>query len=230
MDDLADTPRHPAPIVFILDCDNTLLDNDGVKADMNERLKDLLGEPLAARFWEVYEFVRQREGTVDLPQTFADFRADAPDDGLMAQVVSAIMDYPFRNRLFPATMQTLGYLREQGLPAIVSDGDSVYQPRKIEQSGLAAAVREQWVVYIHKEDHLEEVMTRWPADYYLMVDDKARILAETKRRFPQRFVTAHLLKGHYADALYTPAPDITLRDIGELQTLDLAALRGYLRS
>ncbi len=228
MDAPSDAGQRSAPIVFILDCDNTLLDNDQVKSDMDAQLRALLGDALTVRFWEVYEHVRQRKGTVDLPETFAQFRADLPDDGTLDHVRAAIMDFPFATRLFPATLATLDFLRSQGLPTIVSDGDSVYQPRKIERSGLAEAVCGQWVVYIHKEDHLDEVMARWPADFYVMVDDKARILAETKRRLPNRFVTAHLLKGHYAEDVYSPAPDITLRDIGDLQSLDMDALRAYL--
>lgn len=228
MDAPSNVSRRSAPIVFVLDCDNTLLDNDRVKSDMDAQLKALLGEALTTRFWEVYEQVRRREGTVNLPDTFAEFRADLPDDATLERVRAAIMDFPFATRLFPATLATVDFLHAQGLPVIVSDGDNVYQPRKIERSGLAEAVRGQWVVYIHKEDHLDEVMTRWPADFYVMVDDKARILAETKRRLPNRFVTAHLLKGHYSGDTYSPAPDITLRDIADLQTLDLDTLRAYL--
>jgi FMN phosphatase YigB (HAD superfamily) len=228
MDTPPATTRQPTSVVFILDCDNTLLDNDGVKADMDARLKALLGEPLRARFWQVYEDVRQAEGVVDLPMTFTAFRPDLPDEATLDQVRAAIMDFPFSTRLFPATLATVDHLRTFGLPIIVSDGDTVYQPRKIERSGLAAAVRGQWIVYAHKEDHLAEVMARWPADFYVMVDDKARILAETKRRLPDRFVTVQILQGHYADEAYIPPPDLTLREIGDLRTLDLPTLRRYL--
>lgn len=217
-----------APVVFILDCDNTLLDNDRVKSDMDMRLRELLGEQLADRFWQVYENVRDQAGTVDLPMTFEAFRADLPDDATLEQVRAAIMDYPFATRLFPATLATIRSMSALGEPIIVSDGDSVYQPHKIERSGLAAAVDGQWVVYIHKEDHLDEIMTRWPAEFYVMVDDKARILAETKRRLPNRFVTAHILHGHYSGESYSPAPDLTLSDIGDMQAFDVAALRHYL--
>lgn len=228
--DAGSTPTQPpAPIVFILDCDNTLLDNDRVKSDMDAELRRLIGDTLTTRFWQVYEVVRARESVVDLPETFREFRSELPDDATLERVRSAIMDFPFASRLFPATPATLAYLRARGLPVIVSDGDSVYQPRKIEQSGLAADVNGQWVVFIHKEDHLDEVMRRWPADFYVMVDDKARILAETKRRLPGRFVTVHILKGHYAHETFDPAPDIILDDIGGLRTLDLESLRAYLR-
>ncbi len=221
---------QPQPVVFILDCDNTLLDNDGVKAGMDARLKGLLGEAGARRFWQVYEDVREREGVVDLPRTFEAFRSDLPDDATLAAVRAAIMDYPFAERLFPDTVATIDHLRQIGLPVIVSDGDTVYQPLKIERSGLAAAVRGEWVIYVHKEEHLDEIMARWPAEFYVMVDDKARILAATKRLLPDRFVTVHILQGHYAGQVYTPSPDITLRTIGDLQSLDLPALRAHLRA
>ncbi|HLY32064.1 MAG TPA: HAD family hydrolase [Ktedonobacterales bacterium] len=217
-------------VVFVLDCDNTLLDNDALKADMDRQLHDLLGEVGVARFWRVYEEVRQSTGgTVDLPQTFAHLQAErAFDDATIARARSIVMDYPFAERLYPAALAVLARLKTFGRPVIVSDGDQEYQPRKIEQSGLAAAVDDQFVVYTHKEDHLDEIQMRWPASYYIMVDDKARILAETKRRLPQRFVTIHVLQGHYSDQAYTPAPDVTLASIGDLLTLDLVGLAGYL--
>lgn len=227
MDHMSTTP-HAHRIVFILDCDNTLLDNDGVKADMDAALKQLLGIERAIRFWEVYEDVREQEGIVDLPKTFDLFGAELDDDALLDKVRAAIMDFPFASRLFPDTLATIAYLHTVGTPVIVSDGDTVYQPRKIEQSGLADAVRGQWVVYAHKENDLDEVMQRWPADFYVMVDDKARILADCKRLQPNRFVTAHILQGHYAKDTYTPSPDVTYHDIGEIRQLDVTNLRQYL--
>lgn len=228
MDNPVEAAIQPAPVVFVLDCDNTLLDNDGVKADMDAKLHALLGEALTTRFWQVYEDIRQREGIVDLPLTFDAFGPELNNPGLLDQVRSAIMDYPFATKLFAETVQTLAHLHTLGVPVIVSDGDTVYQPRKIERSGLAAAVNGQWVVYAHKEDHLDEIMRRWPAEFYVMVDDKARILSDTKRKLPNTFVTAHILQGHYAGETYTPAPDVTFARIGDIQALDLAAWRRYL--
>ena len=222
-----DAPQR-APAVFILDCDNTLLDNDAVKADMDARLHALLGDGLAARFWETYEVVRDKQGVVDLPMTFIAFQPILRDDDLLDRVQAAIMDYPFQTRLFPQSLGAIAHLETMGRAVIVSDGDTVYQPRKIERSGLGAAVHGQWVVYTHKEEHLAEVMAHWPAEFYVMVDDKARILAETKRRLPERFVTVHIMQGHYAGESYTPAPDLTLPSIGDLQSLDLSALRRLL--
>ena len=222
------TPRPPA--VFILDCDNTLLDNDAVKSDMDAQLKALLGDALTTRFWEVYEQVRDREGVVDLPRTFEAFAPEVGDPSTLDAVRVAIMDYSFAQRLFPDALATIAHLRTMGLPVIVSDGDMVYQPRKLERSGLSAAVQGEWVIFTHKEEHLDQVMALWPADFYVMVDDKPRILAETKRLLPTRFVTVQILQGHYAVGEYTPAPDITLRHIGDLRTLDLPTLRSHLHT
>jgi FMN phosphatase YigB (HAD superfamily) len=140
------------------------------------------------------------------------------------------MDYPFDRRLYPETLATLRYLKTIGLPTIVSDGDSVYQARKIERSGLAEAVDWQVVIYAHKEDHLQEVIDRWPAQYYVMVDDKARILAAVKRFMPDRFVTVQVTQGHYAKAYvrFAPSPDITIAHIGDLAALGPADFARYL--
>ncbi|HEX6122212.1 MAG TPA: HAD family hydrolase [Ktedonobacterales bacterium] len=229
------TPRGAAAsdrAVFFLDCDNTLLDNDALKDDLAARLRALLGEGLAARFWEDYEAVRQEAGGVDLPLTFARFRAACLDTALHARVVATVMDYPFAERLFPGALETLAYLREIGLPVILSDGDNAYQPRKIAASGLAAAVEGRVAIYVHKEEHLEEVMARWPAPFYVMVDDKPRILATLKRLYPARFVTVQIVRGHYANTgeRFEPAPDLVLPEIDALRGISLAQLRGYLRA
>lgn len=218
-----------APIVFVLDCDNTLLDNDAVKAGMDARLRDLIGVALTDEFWRIYEDVRARKGTVDLPATFAEFRPALSSDSRLDLARSAIMDFPFHDFLYPETLGTLTTLKQYGIPVIVSDGDSVYQPRKIVRSGLATAVDSQWVVYIHKEDHLDAIMERWPAKFYVMIDDKGRILSETKSRRPDRFVTVQVLQGHYAAAPSIPTPDLILDSIGAVRDLDFASLRTFLR-
>jgi FMN phosphatase YigB (HAD superfamily) len=217
-----DSERSSSPVVFLLDCDNTLLDNDTLKADLAAQLRALLGQELSERFWQEYEEVRHLTGVVDLPLTFERCAPWLPNAGLVQQVETLVMDYPFERRLYPDTLETLRYLRAIGMPSIVSDGDTVYQPRKIERSGLAEAVNWQVVVYAHKEDHLQEIMERWPGRYYVIVDDKARILAACKRVHPDRFVTVQVLQGHYASATaqFAPPPDITIAHIGELRTLD----------
>ena len=219
-------------VAFLLDCDNTLLDNDAVKDGMDARLHAVLGPELTRRFWMVYEQVRKDADGVNLPMTFERFQSYCPDAETMVKVRAAIMEYPFASGLFPETMETLRYLHQIGTPVIVSDGDQVYQPLKIERSGLAAAVNGQVVIYTHKEDHVQEIMARWPAPFYVAVDDKGRILSTLKRMLPDRFVTVHVLKGHYAHAgePLSPPPDITIGSIGELRRYTVDDFRRYLRA
>jgi len=217
-------------VVFLLDVDNTLLDNDSLKDDLARHLRELLGDVLAAQFWADYEEVRRLTETVDLPLTFERFERCVPDQVTMAAVRAIIMDYPFATCVYPETMDTLTHLRAMGRPVIVSDGDTTYQPHKIEQSGLATEVEWQVVIYVHKEAHLDEIMTRWPASYYVMVDDKPRILSEIKRRIPERVVTVQVMQGHYATAgeRFDPPPDITLAGIGDMLRISLADFEAYL--
>lgn len=223
-------PRASDAVVFLLDCDNTLLDNDALKDDMSAQLRSLLGDALAEQFWGEYEEVRRLTGIVDLPLTFERFGLHCPDELIMSRVRSIVMDYPFASRVYPETFAVLRYLRSLGEPVIVSDGDTAYQPRKIEQSGLAAAVDWQVVIYAHKENHLQEIEQRWPARFYVMVDDKARILASTKRLIPDRVVTVQVMQGHYAQATaaFAPPPDLTIARIGDLQSLTLTTLAAHL--
>lgn len=226
------TPASPAwEAVFLLDCDNTLLDNDALKADMDAQLRALLGAEMADTFWTQYEEVRRLTGTVDLPLTFERFDERHPDPAVAARLRSIIMDYPFASRVYPEAMATIAYLKTIGLPTILSDGDSLYQPRKIEQSGLGEAVNWQAVIYTHKESHIDEIMARWPATFYVAVDDKTRILTAVKRRLPDRFVTIFVRQGHYAQTApqEPPLPDITISSIGELRRLALDDLRAHLR-
>src|SRR5689334_17877723 len=226
---------HPTPVgpaVFIFDCDNTLLDNDALKDDLDTRVRAMLGEDPNARFWQVYEQVRAETGTVDFPLTLERFRPQLASEQQFERLRALIMDYPFADRLYPGALSVLRYVRSIAFPSIVSDGDSVYQPLKIERSGLAAAVDGHVLIYIHKEDHLDEIMARWPAPFYVMVDDKARILSATKQLHPDRFVTIHVRQGHYGRSpdRFPIAPDLTIERIGDLRALDLADLRSHLAS
>jgi FMN phosphatase YigB (HAD superfamily) len=224
------TPDPVGPAVFILDCDNTLLDNDALKDGLDVRLRALLGEPRTERFWRVYEDVRKQTGTVDYPETIEYFRYELHDNTLLERVRTLIMDYPFAERLYPGALDTLAYLRRIAFPTIVSDGDDIYQPHKIERAGLAAAVAGHVLIYLHKEEHLDEIFARWPAPFYVVVDDKARILAATKARFPDRFVTVHVRQGHYGldPERFDPAPDMSIAHIADLRNFSLSELRGYL--
>ncbi len=212
-------PAPEQPIVFLLDVDNTLLDNDAVKADLRAQLGALLGPDLNARFWELYEVVRQARDVVDLPLVLERFAPLCPDAATCERIRAIVLDYPFASRLYPETLATLAHLRAIGLPAILSDGDAVYQPLKIERSGLAAQVEGRVFICIHKEEHLDEVMARWPAPLYVVVDDKPRILAALKALRGDRLVTVHVRQGHYASDFPAagPPPDISLAAIGELR-------------
>jgi FMN phosphatase YigB (HAD superfamily) len=224
------SPENAA--VFMLDCDNTLLDNDAVKADTDARLRSLLGADLTARFWVVYEEVRARTQTVDYPLALEAFAGEVGDADLMARVRAAVMEYPFAQRLYPGALDALAHLSSIGLPTIISDGDTVYQPMKIEQSGLAAAVGGRVLIYVHKEDHLDEIMRQWPSALYVVVDDKLRILSTIKATLPDRFVTVHVRQGHYgADPeAYDPGPDLTVDHIAQLQGLTLEDFQRHLGS
>lgn len=224
---------HAAPVgpaAFIFDVDNTLLDNDALKEDLDTRLRAMLGEELNQRFWQVYEQVRAETGTVDFPLTFERFCPYLQSDEELARVRSLIMDYPFAERLYPGALSLLQYVRSIAFASIVSDGDSVYQPLKIERSGLAAAVEGHVLIYVHKEEHLDEIMRLWPAPFYVMVDDKARILSATKKLWPDRFVTIHVRQGHYGidPERFDPAPDITVDGIADVRRFSLADLRRHL--
>ena len=166
------TPAYVGPAVFILDCDNTLLDNDGLKDDLDVRLRALLGEERVEQLLAHLRGCAEQTGTVDYPQTIELFRYELNDNALLERVRSTVMDYPFAERLYPGALETLAYLRRIAFPAIVSDGDGVYQPLKIERAGLAAAVNEHVLIYVHKQEHLSGILARWPAPLYVMVDDK----------------------------------------------------------
>jgi FMN phosphatase YigB (HAD superfamily) len=216
-DDARSEPLDPAMI--ILDCDNTLFDNDALKNNLDIQLRAHLGAQLLEQFWSVYEEVRELTGTVDYPLTFERFRPYVPQEATLKQLRATIMQYRFADHLYAESLATIEYLKTIALPSIVSDGDTIYQPMKITESGLAAAVEWRVLITIHKEDHLEEIFARWPAPFYIMVDDKEDILAAVKARFPQRFVTVHVRQGHYGihPEQVSPAPDLTIDSIGELR-------------
>ena len=211
-------------LVFLLDVDNTLLDNDALKAHYQRELRRIAGEIGARRFWEIYEEVRAASDVIDYPATLAGFLDERP--GLSAASLERIiMDPPFRRYVYPGALAVIKRIWDAGEPVILSDGDPVYQPRKIERAGLAAAARGNVLVFPHKQDHLDEVLSRFPADHYVQVDDKASLLATTKRQLDGRVTTVHVHQGHYAaDPPQGPAPDLTLERIGDLADRNLASL------
>jgi FMN phosphatase YigB (HAD superfamily) len=209
-----------APVVFLLDVDNTLLDNDAVEADLRRHLGARLGAEPAGRYWEVFEELRSELGYADFLGTFQRLRSAYPHETDLLETSAYLIEYPFGERVYPGAIETLRRLNELGRTVILSDGDAVFQPHKIRQSGLWAAVDGDVLVYVHKERELEDVERRFPAEHYVIVDDKLRILDAIKRRWDGRATTVFLRQGHYATdegslKSYSPA-DLTLDAIGDL--------------
>jgi hypothetical protein len=217
-----------APVVFLLDVDNTLLDNDQIIADLKLHLKLSMGARRQERYWSIFEELRATVGYADYLGALQHYRAENPSDPLFSQLSYYLLDYPFASCLYPGSLEAIKRLRAWGPTVILSDGDVVFQPWKIRQSGLHASVDGRALVYIHKEQQLEDVEKRYPAKHYVLVDDKLRILTAVKRVWGTRLTTVFPRQGHYAHdskALVTyPPADITIACIGELLHYDLPSL------
>ena len=223
----------PIPsLAFLIDVDNTLLDNDRAKADEAEHLRQLVGAEPASHFWEIYEQVRREEDVVDYPLTLARFKkefAGQLSKEAVAQLAMFLVSFPFREYLYPGALETLAYLGKLGTTAITSDGDASFQGLKIVRSGVSAAVEGRVVLYLHKEQHLEEIMALFPAQHYVVIDDKARVLSAQKKQMGPLCTTVHVRQGKYADM--APAsgelpPDISVAVIGDVQRLTPDQLQG----
>jgi FMN phosphatase YigB (HAD superfamily) len=213
--------------VFLLDVDNTLVDNDRVKKDIERGIAGVVAADRAARFWSLYEEVRAEESVVDFPETLRRFRRAFPDEPRAEDVDRAVLSVPFERYMYPGAMEVIARLWTLGDVAILSDGDRVYQPAKIAQAGLLLATRGNVLVYEHKEDHLAEVERRFPARHYAHVDDKAALLARTKTGLGTRATTIQVRQGHYASEPPSgPPPDIAVDRIADLLTLEQARFRG----
>jgi len=216
------------PIVFLLDVDNTLLDNDRVAAELKRFLLREVGEACEERYWAHFEEIREQLGYADYLGALQRYRLEYPRDPRVLAVSSYLVNYPFANRIFPEALDVLDHLAQWGPTVILSDGDVVFQPRKVERSGLWDAVEGRVLIYIHKEHELDDVEARHPADHYVLVDDKVRILTEVKAAWGDRLTTVFPRQGHYArDPAVSryPVPDIVVDRIGELLRYDLPALR-----
>lgn len=206
-----------ARLVFFLDVDNTLLDNDQFKTDVDARLKTSLGEARTQEFWRQYEIVRAEHDFVDYPDTAARLAAAVNDPSLQQQVMDVLHSVSIGSYVYPGVFETISHLWTLGTVAILSDGDQVFQRWKIETSGLSAAVRQNVLIYVHKEEHLNEVFTRFPASHYVMVDDKPRILSVLESQCPSTFTTILVLQGKYARmADYPTKPDLVVPHIADL--------------
>lgn len=214
----------PSSVVFLLDVDNTLLDNDRVTADLRRFLEVEVGAQKARRYWQIFEELRHELGYADYLGALQRYRREDPRDPHVLHLSTYLIDYPFANRLYPESLDLIDRLKVQGPVVIPSDGDVVFQPRKIERSGLWSAVAGNVLIYVHKEHELEDVEARFPAAHYVVVDDKLRILWALKKVWGEQVTTIFPRQGHYAHdpaelAAY-PAADITVERIGDVLRLD----------
>jgi FMN phosphatase YigB (HAD superfamily) len=207
------------PLVFLFDVDNTLLDNDRFGADLSARLERSFGAAGRDRYWMLYTALRQTLSYADYLGALQQFRAGQEDHPDLLQLSSFMLDYPFAERLYPRALEAIQHVSQLGLPVILSDGDVVFQPRKILRSGLWDAVAGRVLIDVHKERSIDAMRRRFPAGHYVMIDDKAAILATMKRVLGDALTTVFVRQGHYAaqvDHAPDPLPDVTIDHIGDL--------------
>lgn len=221
-------------IVFMLDLDNTLLDNDGVKKDIEARMTEILGPRMDARFWQLYEIVRKELDVIDFYDQFRRLRIEFPDEtARIDQAVDAIASWDFAPRMYPRALDTVKHLKTMGTPIVVSDGDPVFQPTKIWKCGVTQAVDGRVFIFVHKEKYLPAVETQFQADHYVLVDDKPGILMRSKAVLGDRLTTVHVVQGKYATApkhAVDYKPDIVTAKISDLLSYDAARFCGAARS
>lgn len=209
--------------VFLFDVDNTLIDNDHVAKDLRTFLEDAVGTGRSNEYWAIFETLRSELGYADYLGALQRYRLKYPYDSHLLALSTVLINYPFSERLFPGALDVIRHCRERGLVVILTDGDVVFQPRKIETSGLFDAVDGNILIYIHKEKELADVERRYPAERYVLVDDKVRILSAVKDIWTTRVTTVFPKQGHYAfdtaEVAKYPSPDITIENIGELLTI-----------
>lgn len=228
----SDSRGATAEVVFLLDVDNTLLDNDRIIADLHSHLEAAFGVASAARYWAAFEALRAELGYADYLGALQLYRANTERDGCndeqLLLVSSFLIDYPFSERLYPRALEVVAHLGRVGPTVILSDGDVVFQPRKVQRSGLWDAVGGRVLIYVHKEKMLDEIQRQHPARHYVMVDDKLRLLTAMKGILGSRLTTVFPRQGHYAidptNAERYPAPDVTVEHIGDLVELDAVTL------
>ena len=220
-------PTNRSRAVFLLDVDNTLLDNDRVTADLQRYLIREVGVERQQRYWTIFEALRAELGYADYLGALQRYRIENPRDPHLLAVSSFLINYHFANRLFPGSLDVIDHLNGFGPTVILTDGDVVFQPRKIERAGLFDAVEGRILIYIHKERELDDVERRFPAEHYVLVDDKVRILTAVKKVWGDRLTTVFPRQGHYAldpQVATYPPPDVTIARIGDLLDYDLATL------
>ncbi len=218
-------------VVFLFDVDNTLLNNDQVQSDLQKHLAEEVGAAGAQRYWALFEKLRRQLGYADYLGALQRYRIEYPHDLQLLTVSRFLIDYPFANRLYANSLDAIEHVQRWGTAALLSDGDVVFQPRKVHRSGLFEAVRGRMMIYVHKERELADVARRHPAEHYVMLDDKLRILAAMKKIWRRRVTTIFVRQGHYALdpalAAKSPPADMTIGHIGDLLNYNL---RGILQA
>src|SRR6476620_4601647 len=209
-------------LVFLFDVDNTLLDNDRVTADLRRHLEQQVGPERQQRYWDIFEQLRTELGYADYLGALQRYRVEYPRDPSLLTVSRFLVNYPFATRLYPDSLDAIEHVKQWGKAVILSDGDVVFQPLKVERSGISESVEGNVLIYVHKEKELDDVERRFPAAHYVLIDDKLRILTEVKRIWGARVTTVFPRQGHYALdpkilSAYPPA-DITIERIGDLLT------------
>jgi FMN phosphatase YigB (HAD superfamily) len=213
--------------VFFFDVDNTLLDNDRVTADLKAHLEQDVGPARAQRYWDIFEQLRSELGYADYLGALQRYRSEYPHEVKLLTLSRFLINYPFAERLYPRALDVIKHVQSWSTPAILSDGDVVFQPRKVDVSGIFNAVGGNVLIYVHKELELEDVEHRFPAEHYYLADDKLRILAAIKKIWGDRVTTIFVRQGHYAfdpkilDAY--PAADHSVSSISDLQTFVAAS-------
>ena len=218
----------PESTVFLVDVDNTLLDNDHIQADLKRHLEREFGAACRDRYWMILEQLFSELGYRDYLGALQRYRAERPRDIHLLSMWAYLVDYPFANRLYPGALDVIEQFRGWGRTVILSDGDVVFQPRKVERSGISEAADGNVLIYIHKEEELEDVEQRYPACHYVLVDDKPRILAAVKAVWHDRVTTVLPRQGQYANdtavVASLPAADLTVERVGDLLSYDFPAL------
>jgi FMN phosphatase YigB (HAD superfamily) len=218
----------PARVIFLFDVDNTLLDNDRVAADLQRHLASEISAEGAQEYWRIFEQLRNELGYADYLGALQRYRDKHPRAPNLLCVSDFFINYPFAERLFPDAIKVVEYVQQWGPAVILSDGDVVFQPLKSSRSGLTNAVSGRVLIYVHKEQELDDVEQRYPAEHYVLVDDKLRILAAVKKIWGSRVTTIFVRQGHYATdpkilASY-PAADISIGRIADLLQYHLPEL------
>lgn len=213
---------------MLFDVDNTLLDNDRIAVDLTQHLDEEIGSRGERQYWAIFEELRTQLGYVDYLGALQRYRQEYPRDPHLLTLSRFLLNYPFAERLFPQAREVVRHVSQWAQAVILSDGDVVFQPRKIDRSGLFEVVEGHVLIYIHKERELDDVEQRYPAEHYVLVDDKLRILTAVKAYWGPRVTTVFARQGHYArdpEALRAfPAADLTIDRLGDLLTLDRGAL------